>query len=427
MKKYLIIPDCSDYNRGDQALIWETIRIAKDSGFQGEYYMQYAGTDCSQSVSEGIKLFEPVLLHPSRGRVDNNVNYKAVMMRWGAKALLDFISSLLTLCVCRNKVLCKTLLSIKTQETINLFRESTAAFVKGGGFIHSFGGFTAFYFIYYHLYSIYLAHALKVPVYIMPNSFGPIDGFLCKWQVKKALKKCKLVYCREQVSFDYMSLHFPKIQFRKSFDLGLYLEHDLTDNHYQMPDSIVKVAITVRPYRFPEHDNGVELYRDYILNMRGFILWLMKNDYYPVLVQHTLAQNTHEDDMQAIKEITSLLPQNGYGVLADRSFNCRQMKSLYSHFDYIVGTRFHSVIFSMMEGVPAIAIAYGGNKSRGIMKDMGLSEYVIGIDEVETDHLVSLFNKLVDNQDIIKAKLLAFKDIVNEERNRIMDELKQYA
>lgn len=427
MNKYLIIPDCSDHNRGDQALIWETIRLAKDAGFQGEYYMQYAETDCSQSISEGIKLFNPILLHPSRGSVKNNVNYKTVMLQWGTKALLDLICSLWVLCICRSEFLCNLFLSKKKNETLNLFRESSGVFVKGGGFIHSFGGPTAFYFIYYHLYTINLAHTLKLPVYIMPNSFGPIDGFLCKWQVRRALRKCELVYCREHVSYNYMTTHFPEIPFKESYDLGIYLEHDKKGVNYEMPDNKLKVAITVRPYRFPEHANGEELYKNYIGNMRGFIQWLIEHDYYPVLVQHTLAQNAHEDDMQAIKEIASGLPKNRYAVFADSSYNCRQMKSLYSHFDYIVGTRFHSVIFAMMEDVPAIAIAYGGNKSRGIMKDMDLSDYVIGIDEIETAHIVTLFEKLVKNKDSVKKNLSTFKESAKEERNIVVKTLTKYA
>ena len=39
MKKYIIIPFCSDLNRGDQALVWETKRIAEESGFKGKYYL----------------------------------------------------------------------------------------------------------------------------------------------------------------------------------------------------------------------------------------------------------------------------------------------------------------------------------------------------------------------------------------------------
>ena len=42
-KQYIIIPSCSDLNRGDQALVWETKRFAEECGFVGEYNMMSKG------------------------------------------------------------------------------------------------------------------------------------------------------------------------------------------------------------------------------------------------------------------------------------------------------------------------------------------------------------------------------------------------
>ncbi|MBR6601888.1 MAG: polysaccharide pyruvyl transferase family protein [Bacteroidaceae bacterium] len=424
--KYLILPDCSDHNRGDQALIWETIRIAKDAGFEGEYFMQNDGYfDCAQSKKEGIQTFAPILKHPSRNKSDNNVNYKSVYIKWGVKAMVDLLSSLFVLFISRYSFL-HFLLGEEIRKTIDLYKSASGAFVKGGGFIHSFGGPTAFYFIYYHLYPLYLANRLGVPIYIMPNSFGPIDGFLCKWQVRQALKRCKIIYCREDVSCQYMIRNFPGIEFKKSFDFGLHLQTQKRELKLNLPQNKQKIAITVRPYRFPEHTNGDELYKNYINQIAEFCKYLINENFYIVLVQHTLAKNAHEDDLHAAKEISALLPQGRCEIFADESFNCREMKYLYSQFDYIVGTRFHSVIFSMMERVPPLAIAYGGNKTRGIMNDLGLNEYVIGIDEVTKDKMIELFRKIVSNRTEICHKLSNARMIAAEERIKIINELKTF-
>lgn len=72
--------------------------------------------------------------------------------------------------------------------------------MKGGGIIHSYGGITSFYHMYYALYNMLLAHSLGKNVYILPNSFGPFKGIGVSWLVKKALLKCRLVTSRETVS-----------------------------------------------------------------------------------------------------------------------------------------------------------------------------------------------------------------------------------
>lgn len=58
----------------------------------------------------------------------------------------------------------------------------------------------------------------------MPNSFGPLDGFSVKWQVRKALKPCKIVACRESISYNYMKENFKDIDFILTDDLGFYLQ-----------------------------------------------------------------------------------------------------------------------------------------------------------------------------------------------------------
>ena len=75
-KKYLILPGCDDTNRGDQALIWETLDIMKDAGFLGDYYM-LATDECSkQSKRVGLNNMQYILRHPSMYNDSNTVNRK---------------------------------------------------------------------------------------------------------------------------------------------------------------------------------------------------------------------------------------------------------------------------------------------------------------------------------------------------------------
>lgn len=424
MSKYLVLPDCSDLNRGDQALVWETIRLAKDAGFVGDFYIQSEEDLSRQSISKGIKTFSPILKHPSRNRRTNNIRYSlSIKLKWGFIAIFDLLRTLNILLFAKTAFV-KLFMSRKELETINLYKSAETVFVKGGGFLQSYGGITAFYYTYYHLFPIYLANRIGVPVYIMPNSFGPLDGYTVKWQVQQALSKCKLVSCRESISYNYMSTTFPNIKFKLTNDLGFYLPAAMTTSK-AVQYSKKKVAITVRPYRFPEHkSNNDVLYENYINAMVGLTRYIIQIGLYPVFVQHTLAVNVHEDDLRSIELVTSHLEEGTYGIFSNESYDCKNMKQLYSTFDYIVGTRFHSVIFSIASGVPAIVIAYGGNKSRGIMKDNGLDEYVVDIDSVSESKLISLFSRLIENGPQIKNQLELMSSRMKEERKHFVDELK---
>jgi len=78
---------------------------------------------------------------------------------------------------------------------------------------------------------------------------------------------------------------------------------------------------------------------------------------------------------------------------------------VYSNIYVFVGTRFHSLIFSMTSKVPSISIAYGGNKGVGIMKDFDLGDYVVKIDDIKEGILPDLFDKACSNYSSIKSKL----------------------
>jgi len=426
MKKYLIVPDCYDYNRGDQALVWETIRIAKDSGYEGDYYVQGDNDTCKQSVGIGCKTFHPLLPHPSRNKKTDNVHYGIVLiLKWGIVALFDLVRSLYLLLIANSPKLYWTL-PLQMRKTVELFKESDGLFVKGGGFLQTFGKITDPYFTYYHIYSLLFANRIGLPIYFMPNSFGPLDGFLVKWQVKKALSKCKVIYCRESISYNYMKKTFPTINFTLTRDFGFYLRKEIDSKKYAFWESNKNVvAITVRPYRFPEHKKGeIDLYDKYKDAVCKFCKYLIDTNFYPVLVQHTLAVNAHEDDLTAIKEIANSLPVGKFGEFINDTYNCSQLKSLYSNVDYIVGTRFHSVIFSLSSIIPSLSIAYGGNKSRGIMRDLGLEEYVIDIDKVNYEYLVDKFNNVVTNRFKIKEELSYITANLEIERNKVIEQLK---
>jgi colanic acid/amylovoran biosynthesis protein len=59
----------------------------------------------------------------------------------------------------------------------------------------------------------------------------------------------------------------------------------------------------------------------------------------------------------------------------------------------LIGTRFHSVIFALTSRIPCVAIGYE-HKTRGIMDDLGLGDWVIQIADVEADVLFGLTQRL---------------------------------
>lgn len=431
-KKYLIIPENSDLNRGDQALIWETIRVSKEAGNNGQYYMIRGEESIKQSEKEGIIGVSPILAHPSRvfKNKQNNTYNISLKLKWGSVALYDFITSSLYL----NKYtrnLIKKFISKDKQETLEVFEQCESLFVKGGGFLHTYGGVESTYIIYFFLFHIMLAHKLGKKVYIMPNSFGPFKGLFVKKILKNTLSKCEKVYSREGISTRMLK---SELDFNVNTypDLGFFLEKDINEKNIGYIDKINKiklqgkkcVSITARPYRFPKSENPKEKYIEYIKSFKEIIIWLNDAGYHPIFVEHTLSICTNESDWTSIREIVDTIDNTKYTIISNEKLNCRELKGIYSVCDYMIGTRFHSIIFSLSENVPSMAITYGGNKGEGIMSDIGISKYAIPIEDVCFEKLKETFLNLVRDEKNVKKKLIGYIAKANSERNKLITEIR---
>lgn len=428
---YLILPGCDDTNRGDQALIWETATVARAAGFIGDYYMVAAEEKSRQSAATGIQQIDYILAHPaSHFRLKDNFRYTfSIKFRWALVSLADSAKAVCLFFRWGRFLACK-FGPPALKRSLAIFEHAEAAFVKGGGFLHAYGGLTSTYSVFYNLYHIILAQRMGKKIYVMPNSFGPFYSWGSQLLVSSVLKKCELITAREKISANV--LHNMRVPCRVFPDLAFYLKSSpvFTPDQYStlehIPFNSEKcVGLTVRPYRFPGTEHPEECYQNYTKAVFQFICYLSNAGYFPVLIEHTYSDTTHERDMHCIRELTAMLGKKyRYAVYSDRSLNCQQLKYVYSRFFFLIGTRFHSVIFSLAAGVPSLAITYGGNKGNGIMRDIGLAEYAIPIEGVNANTLVERFNHLVSHADDVKAKIDRYLDSLPTEYSHLLEALR---
>lgn len=439
MKKVLIIPSNTDLNRGDQALVWESIRLVEDvygkdnvhcnlmSGLEGNNaYLQNR-----QTAELGYSFVAPLLKHPGRNfstRKEDSTGYsKLTILRWGFQALTDYLHTFLLLSGRRAiRLLGEKLLSKDEKQTLDAIKGCDAVFVKGGGFIHSYGAITDSYFIYFLTFHIRVAEAYGKKVFLLPNSIGPLKNKVAKRIALKALKNCSLVTVRENISKDFLERQNVKAEYYP--DLGFYLKPTnkdmsgyLVEQHIPLKQK--KVVITLRPYRFTGCKNHEQMYHNYI---HGFIMLvenLVTKGYHITFMAHTLGPSSHEDDRIAIKEVIQNLPERirkCTSYIEDYNLNCKDVEKIYSYFDYMIGTRFHSIIFSLNMSVPSIAIAYGGNKGKGIMKVLDLGHNSIDIGRINDSNLIEIFNELESRRDSFLANLAEKRIAIDNQRELLI-------
>lgn len=428
----LIIPACSDLNRGDQALVMETMNVMKKTLNLNNIYMM-SNNEINQCERFGLKPFQSILKHPSRyTKKTSNLRYnKLLKVKWGIIAGFDFIKSLLILNSVSRKFI-KLFANTELKKSLQLYEDSDAVFVKGGGFMHDYtGGLVGRYTMYYQLFHIRLALKMKKKVYIMPNSFGPFKNAKNAKAVNKILDRCAFISARESISANGKTNGLGR-DIKQYPDLGFFLEGE--DKHKVMQYLLDKynidlnknkyIAITARPYRFYESDNPEKSEESYINGFAKIAKDIYSLGYIPLLIVHTRAQNSHENDEVCIDRIIKRIDEDvKYIKIKDDNLTCKDLKTIYSFCDAIIGTRFHSVIFAIENLVPAIAVTYGGNKGQGIMKDMGLDKYAIKIEELNYDILKEKLFDLLNNREEEVKRLKKYINNTRLEYEKMLKEI----
>lgn len=440
--KILVVPGNTDLNRGDQALVWESIRVFEDVLPNLKVYLYESGANeeekllqKGQSLGFGYKFITRILQHPrvkGKGTTKEIKYSKLVYIKWGFNAISDLLITLML--VSRFTLFSKIgklTLSKEQKASLELFPDLTALVVKGGGFLHSYGKIYDAYVMYYFLFDLMLAHRYKVKTIILPNSIGPLKNSLAKRLVKRVIAKSSYISVREDVSKNFLKDQL-NIDVKTVPDLGFFLkgsDDDFEDYLIERGFDKTKknIAITLRPYRFDGYENADELYANYLKEITKFINTQVSRNYNISLVAHTLGPSAHEDDRLALKDVFKNLnneQKKSVIYLEDFKLNCRQVQKLYSYYNILIGTRFHSVIFALNEKTPSIAIAYGGNKSYGIMNDIGLPEFVVGIDAVSSTKLNAMVEQLENEKENYINKINEFQIKLIQERINLVQEIK---
>lgn len=432
-KRFLIIPACTDLNRGDQALVWESAFLLKDAfDDDTEIHIVDYGNDeedrfkqSRQTKAFGFSVVRNIVENPKRKTKKTEVHSsKLNFLKAAFTALTDFIKHLLLL-IFPGKTLFRFLFKGKDYEqSFDTLLKSDGVVIKGGGYLHTYGKIEDLYYLWFGLYYVLLAKRLHKKVIMLPNSIGPITGRLNRLFFKFVASKIDLLYVRENISLDYVEKLGLKTC-KYGFDLGYYAKAMPIPAGMKVVNETLSTAIgiTLRPYRFPNSSNPQEKYLDYINSISGFCNKYYAGNKFYFIVQ-VQGPSAHETDLIAIMDVIKKLDSVVDYEIIDDNYNYQELMSIYKNMDFVIGTRFHSVIFSQIVGTPALAIAYGGNKSRGIMRELGLEDYVIDIEEIDATRLKNVVSNLFENIDEYKLKLSKIGTLIENDRQKLILEIR---
>ena len=272
------------------------------------------------------------------------------------------------------------------------FRNADIVVSCGGGFMQCRNIKEFLNVFIYHYAQLYYAKRIKKDYIVFAQTIGPFNNITIKI-LSSVLKKAKAVLSREKISFNYVKTNFPTVRNILTGDAAFLLNPAKEDQLLEQSDNNkTKVGITVRHWLYPGYNSKVKE-DNYVTAIVKFIIQLQHERNYEIYFMSQVIGPLDDDDRIITRKILSLLENTQNVHLIGENLDPRQLKRLYGQMDFFVGTRMHSNIFALGEGIPCLAISYD-QKTNGIMQAFGLDEYVIDINSIQPKQLITKFHQL---------------------------------
>lgn len=251
-----------------------------------------------------------------------------------------------------------------------------------------------------------LAYRLGIPYGFWGLSVGPItgNGLIID---RILLKGAEFIHTRESESIPSlrkMGIDDEKIEVVP--DPAFHFEYDPESVDFEAvsrPVSGEYICMTVRRsgarrnVTIPDSE-----YEHYLDELASFVdKWYASRDEDIVFVSQHGSSAGYSDiklvDSTVIRDLEDRTKANIQLPKVEEDLSIDELKFIYKNANGLIGTRFHSLIFAVQMGTPIIGISskYTGPKIDGLMKDLGLNDYLFSMESLSADSLFRQTEKCI--------------------------------
>lgn len=232
-----------------------------------------------------------------------------------------------------------------------------------------------------------------------------INHFHSNLFIRFIMNRSKFITTRDNKSISKLEkLHVNKSLIRSYPDLVFSIAPLFSSTSKALSRKIQKVGLNLKYFSKKHFDD--EILQKYKQSITSFLILLSKINNYEY-VFYSLANDPNQDgqDLEIYREFRneclkyniqiSNFDYDNYSMLINDIHTC----------DVFIGTRFHSIILATQGCVPSIGISYDC-KLENYMKEAGIGEYSVNVEDVTEPMLLHLWDNLVVNYDVYYKKLI---------------------
>ena len=270
-----------------------------------------------------------------------------------------------------------------------------------------------------HLFHIFLSKIMRKPLMIYAPSMGPFNSRKRNILRRYLLNKAEIITLRDSISKEYLEglkLTKPLIYltadsaFQDTINLekdkieSIMLAEKIMDHQNANPNRkpLVGITPTGPNWNFRDSATPQEEQKRYNKIMADTIDYLV--DAFDATIVFFPQLYGKSDDVPLINQIIELVLRKDNVRVLSNKWDSEVQQAIISQMDFVIGNRYHSVIFALKAEIPTICLAYE-HKSLGIMQAVKLDKYVINITELTYELLIDKINQAWNQREEIRRVL----------------------
>jgi len=269
---------------------------------------------------------------------------------------------------------------------------------------------------YPYILNIMVAKRYNVPIWLLPQSFGPFNypkayKLFNRYLVKKYLKYPTIIFIREHAGYkflqDFIGRTYSNFQLQPDIVLQTasgYIKkhifrspyHEIDDKLKSIIDNIPSHSVAVIPNdrlcEYISEADTLELYFSIVNNL----LTIGKTVY---LIRHSF------DDVWLVEKLYNQVPSNKNLQILNSEFSAIEMDCIIGAMEYIIGSRYHSLVHAFKNTVPSISIGWA-IKYKELLNLFGMNDYNFDVREpLDKATIIKQIQHLDNNSMMLKNQI----------------------
>lgn len=249
------------------------------------------------------------------------------------------------------------------------------------------------------------------PLILFTQSLGPFRKQESQRLLTSHFRRARLILLRDDRSRDHLlEIGVPGKHLRVVGDsvFALATEPTLARlGERRLPERGAQVVVSIRDWKHFSGDRDDSMQR-YLASVVAMVEYLVRDLGARVQFLSTcqgIGEYATDDSAVAARLVDSLPEDVRPHVVADRSFHSTdELLELFGAADFVIATRMHAAILSLIAGTPVLPIAYEF-KTTELFASLGFAELTLQIDTMAPEPSVATLKQFLNRLDSLRPEL----------------------